>query len=143
MAKRKESNSGKDNDALEFTPSVVQSVIKRIEALNDEKETARGQYMNKCGKINERVNAIIDEGSRKGLPAKAVRAAVKLRAKRASLESELAKHEVEEREVIQTILQVNDDPNDLPLWQAATTRADKSSSKSAKSSGESASAPLN
>jgi len=109
-----------DNEAtFEFTPSVVQSVIKRIEALNDEKETARGKYMNQCGKINERINAVIDEGSRKGIPAKAVRAVIKLRAKRAALHGELAKHEVEEREIIQTILQVNDDPNDLPLWQAA------------------------
>jgi uncharacterized protein (UPF0335 family) len=132
MAKRKESNSGKDNDALEFTPSVVQSVIKRIEALNDEKDSARGRYMNQCGKINERINAIIDEGSRKGLPAKSVRAAVKLRARNAKLLGELAKHEAEEREVIQTILQVNNDENDLPLWKAATARGTgKSESASA------------
>src|SRR4029077_14594273 len=130
MAKRskEKSNSGRDNDALEFTPSVVQSILKRCEALTDEKETARGQYMNKCGKLNERINAVIDEGSRKGIPAKAMRAAIKLRAKRANLESELAKHEVEEREVIQTILQVNDDPSDLPLWQSATARAPRKAS---------------
>src|SRR4249920_1222671 len=141
MAKRKESsNSGKDNDALEFTPSVVQSVIKRIEALNDEKESSRGRYMNQCAKLNERINAIIDEGSRKGLPAKGIRAAVKLRAKRANLEAELAKHEVEEREIIQTILQVNDDPNDLPLWQAASARVTASKSKG---SSDSASPALN
>jgi uncharacterized protein (UPF0335 family) len=133
MAKRKGSNSEKENDALEFTPSVVQSVIKRIEALNDEKDSARGRYMNQCAKLNERINAIIDEGSRKGIPAKGVRAAVKLRAKNAKLLGELNKHEAEEREVIQTILQVNDDPNDLPLWKAATARGAAS-----KSSGEGA-----
>jgi uncharacterized protein (UPF0335 family) len=132
MAKRKESNSGKDNDALEFTPSVVQSVIKRIEALNDEKDSARGRYMNQCAKLNERINAIIDEGSRKGLPAKSVRAAVKLRARNAKLLGELHKHEAEEREIIQTILQVNNDENDLPLWKAATARSTgKSESASA------------
>jgi uncharacterized protein (UPF0335 family) len=136
MAKRKGSNSEKENDALEFTPSVVQSVIKRIEALNDEKDSARGRYMNQCAKLNERINAVIDEGSRKGLPAKGIRAAVKLRSKNAKLLGELAKHEAEEREVIQTILQVNDDPNDLPLWKAATSR-------STGKGGENASAPLN
>lgn len=123
MSKRpKRDDDDRRNDPLVFTPSVVQSVIKRIEALNDEKETKRGTYMNACGKINERINAIIDEGSRKGIPAKGVRAAVKLRAKRANLEAELAKYEVEEREIIQMILQVNEDPNDLPLWQAASSR---------------------
>ena len=119
----KKRNTELENETLEFTPSVVQSVIKRIEALNDEKASKRGTYMNACGKINERINAIIDEGSRKGIPAKGIRAAVKLRAKRANLEAELAKYEVEEREIIQTILQVNNDENDLPLWQAATARS--------------------
>lgn len=122
MARRKGSNSDLESDLLEFTPSVVQSVIKRIEALNDEKASARGSYMQKCEKLNERIDAIIDEGSRKGIPAKGVRAAVKLRAKRANLEAELAKYKVEEREIIQTILQVNGDDNDLPLWQAASRR---------------------
>ena len=119
MAKKKV--KALDADDLEMKPSNVKSCISRIEALHDEKESARGTYMNKCGKINDRISGVVDEGSRKGIPSKALRAAIRVRAKLQKARDEVAKLEAEEAELVRKILRMNDDPNDLPLFSSTST----------------------
>jgi seryl-tRNA synthetase len=86
--------------------------------------------MNRCAKIKARVDAIIDEASRKNVPSRALRKALKIRAKRQKLQAQIDELEIEERDAVQHILTVNNDPSDLPLFGGAkilkieTTRAE-------------------
>jgi hypothetical protein len=77
--------------------------------------------MNKCEKIKERISAVVDEGSRKGIPSKALRAAIRVRAKLQKARDEVAKLEAENAELTMKILRMNDDPSDLPLFAPQST----------------------
>lgn len=125
MAKKtkaaKADDGGDSGSTKEAKASDVKSCISRIEALNDEKESARGAYMNKCSKINDRISTVVDEGSRKGLPSKVVRACVRVRAKLQKARDEIAKLEAEEARLVEEYLRKNDDPNDLPLFSVGTS----------------------
>jgi hypothetical protein len=103
-------------------PAAVKSAIRKIENFADEKASAHGSYLNRCGQIQEKIDGALDEASRKGVPAKSLRAAIKTRAKRRTAEAVLAKLEAEERDIVREILKANDDPADLPLWKAASVR---------------------
>jgi uncharacterized protein (UPF0335 family) len=125
MAKKtkaaKTDDTTSSNGTKEAKASDVKSCISRIEALNDEKESARGAFMNKCSKINDRISSVVDEGSRKGLPSKVVRACVRVRAKLQKARDEIAKLEAEEARLVEEFLRKNDDPNDLPLFSASAS----------------------
>jgi uncharacterized protein (UPF0335 family) len=121
MAKGKSRAKALTADDLEMKASAVQSCISRIEQLHDEKESKRGAYMNACAKINDRISAIVDEGSRKGIPGRALRAAIRVRAKLQKARDELAKLEAEQAAQAERILRLNDDPSDLPLFAASAT----------------------
>ena len=110
-----------DDGESEMKSSTVKSCITRIEGLLGAKETARGAYMNKCGKINDQIAAVVDEGSRKGIPSKALRAAIRVRAKLQKARDELAKLEIEDADATKKILRMNDDPSDLPLFASQST----------------------
>jgi uncharacterized protein (UPF0335 family) len=110
------------NAAESFTPTAVKSAISKIESLGDEKESAHGAYMNRCAKIKARVDAAIDEGSRKGIPARALRHAIRIRKRRQKLQAQIEALEIEERDVVQHILTVNDDARDLPLFSAKVSK---------------------
>jgi uncharacterized protein (UPF0335 family) len=116
MAKRDE------DDTMEMKSSVVKTVIRRIEEVLSEKESAKGSFMQRQAKFNDRINAIYDEGSRKGVPSKALRLAIKFRARVRKARETLEAAEADERAVTHTILELNDDPSDLPLFQAAAAR---------------------
>jgi uncharacterized protein (UPF0335 family) len=117
MAKK---TKAKDDDGgggtKEAKASDIKSCISRIESLHGEKESARGSYMNKCSKINDRISSVVDEGSRKGLPSKVLRACVRVRARLQKARDEIAKLEAEEARLVEEFLRKNDDPSDLPLF---------------------------
>lgn len=112
-----------DDPIIEIKASVVQNVIKRIEDCNGDKESAHGTFMNRCRQVDKRIDAIVDEAERKGVPAKALRMAVKIRAKRQKAQALLDKLEADERALVQDILTANNDAADLPLFAAANARA--------------------
>ena len=119
MAKTKD---GDDDTTLEMKASNVKTIIRRIEEVLEEMASAKGSFMSRQGKFKDRINAIYDEGSRKGIPSKAARTAVKIRARMRRARETLEQCEVDERAVVQTILELNDDPSDLPLFAAAARR---------------------
>jgi uncharacterized protein (UPF0335 family) len=108
-----------ETDKAEFKASHVKEAVKRIEGINEEKLSARGTYMNRCGKLNERINAVVDQASRQGIEAKALRKVIKVRAKREAAQAELDKCEAELRTSVEALLRANNDPNDLPLFKHA------------------------
>jgi hypothetical protein len=121
MAKKQIDDDG-GGGTLDMKGSVVKTCIRRIEEVLDEKESAKGSFMQRAAKFNDRINAIYDEGSRKGIPSKALRLAIKFRARVRKARETLEAAEADERAITQTILELNDDPNDLPLFQAASRR---------------------
>jgi hypothetical protein len=119
MAKPKDADG---DTTLEMKASVVKTFVRRIEEVLDEKTSAKGSFMQRQAKLNERMNAIYDEGSRKGIPSKPLRTAIKIRARARKAQETLDECEADERAVVQTILELNDDPKDLPLFRAASHR---------------------
>ena len=111
-------NTGVDTD---FKPA-RQRRYQAIEALVGER-IARGSYMNKCGKINERINAVVDQASRQGIEAKALRKVITVRRKREAAQAVLNILDDELRVSVEQLLTVNDDPNDLPLFKHVTQAA--------------------
>jgi uncharacterized protein (UPF0335 family) len=108
-----------ETDKDEYKPAHVKDAVKRIEAIVGEKESAKGSYMNRCAKLNERINAVVDQASRQGIEAKALRKVIKVRAKREAAQAELDKCEAELRVSVEALLRANNDPNDLPLFKHA------------------------
>jgi uncharacterized protein (UPF0335 family) len=121
MAKAKDDDRDGDS-TIEMKGSVVKTIIRRIEEVLDEMASAKGSFMSRQAKFKDRINAIYDEGSRKGIPSKAARTAVKIRARVRRARETLEQCEADERAVVQTILELNDDPSDLPLFAAAARR---------------------
>jgi hypothetical protein len=103
--------------AESFTPTAVKTAFSKIESLRDEKDSAHGAYMNRCAKINARFDAVVDEGSRKGIPARALRKAAKLRERWRKLRAQMQELE-DDLDAVQHLLTVNNDPADLPLFSA-------------------------
>jgi uncharacterized protein (UPF0335 family) len=129
MAKPKVKDDDGGGDTLEMKASVIKTVIRRIEEVFDEMASAKGSFMSRQGKFKDRINAIYDEGSRKGVPSKALRKAIQIRARTRKARETLEQCEADERAVVQTILELNDDPSDLPLFAAATRRSDGASAE--------------
>jgi hypothetical protein len=103
--------------------SVVKDTIKKIEAANADKDSAKGTYRNRCGQIDKRIDGLYEEAHRKGIPSKPLRLAIKARGRLAKALAVLAECEDDaERASAQMIIELNNDPDDLPLFAAARER---------------------
>ena len=113
------------DDGGAYQPTVITACIKRVEELHGELETERGKFMLKCRRIRERMDTAYEEADTKGVPKREMRAAVRIRMKRKTAETELDKLEPDVREGVQKILREFGDAADLPLFQSVATRASR------------------
>lgn len=105
-----------------YPPTVVKGFVKEIEGLNDEKLQAHMLYMRKCAKINETIGEIYDSAKEKGIPKKALRTVIKVRATEAKAEKLRAELEEEEQDSFDLLRLALGDLEDTELGKAAMAR---------------------
>lgn len=105
-----------------YPATVVKGFVKEIEALDAEREELHMAYMKKCGKLNEQKSDIYDAAKDKGIPRKALRAVVKVRATEAKAEKMRDDLEQDEQDQFDLLRLALGDLEDTELGKAAMAR---------------------
>ncbi|MBC6714740.1 DUF2312 domain-containing protein [Aurantimonas sp. DM33-3] len=100
----------------------MRDIVERIEKLNGEKESERGTYMQRCAKINERIDQVLEEAKDKGLPKKVVKAVLKARDLERRADAQFDALEADDAELFHDIREALGDFADSPLGAAAVQR---------------------
>ena len=105
-----------------YPKSVVQGFVKEIEALDAEKQDLHMKNMQKCAKLNEQKGEIYDAAKEKGIPRKALRAVIKVRATEAKAEKMRDDLEEDEQDQFDLLRLALGDLEDTDLGKAAMAR---------------------
>lgn len=103
-----------------FDPAVLNSLVERIENIEADGETDKGEYMQRCKARKEDIADIIEEGKARGIPPKPFKKALsarKLNKKIEALRADLA--DMVDQESYDQIRHALGDLADLPLGEAA------------------------
>lgn len=105
-----------------YPPNLVKGFVKEIEALDQEKIDLHMKYMARCGKLNEQKGEIYDAAKDKGIPKKALRTVVKIRATEAKAEKLRDDLEQDEQDSVDLLRLALGDLEDTDLGKAAMAR---------------------
>ena len=106
-----------------FNPEQVEAIVAKIEGIEQEKESEKGAYMQRCQVLNERKNMAFEEAQAYSIPKKELKAVLKLREldrKRVKLIEEA---EGETRDNIELLIDALGGLAELPLGLAAIDRS--------------------
>lgn len=126
MARRAKAADGGEATGTEalrgngFDSEIVSNLVDRILSLHADLGAARIDYMNECKPIHHDINAVLDEGRDKGVPRKAIKAAVKKRILERKIENIRDDLEGDDLDNYDLVLKALGDLADTPLGRAAT-----------------------
>lgn len=100
-------------------PAKVKSYVGRIENIHDELEKERGTYMAACKALREDIKDIFDEAKDAGIPRRALKSVIKVRALEYKAEKARDDLEQDDQQAHDRIRLALGDLADLPLGQAA------------------------
>src|SRR4051812_24437168 len=103
-----------------FDSEIVTSLVDRILNLHGDLSAARIDYMNECKPIHQDINAVLDEGRDKGIPRKALKAAVKKKLLERKIDNIRDDMEGDDLDNYDLVLKALGDLADTPLGRAAT-----------------------
>lgn len=101
-----------------FDAVIVTDLVDRILNLHGDLSAARIDYMNVCKPIHHDINAVLDEGRDKGVPRKAIKAAVKKRILERKIENIRDDLEGDDLDNYDLVLKALGDLADTPLGNA-------------------------
>ena len=105
-----------------YPQRLVKEFVKELEDLEAEKVKLHMAYMAKCAKINEQKNDVLDTFKEKGLPKKAMKKVVQIRAAEEKARKMRDDLETEEQDQVDLLRQQLGDLQDTELGAAALAR---------------------
>lgn len=96
-------------------------VVRRLEAIQTEKDSEKGAYLKRCQEFNTRMDDILEEAKTKGLPKKALKGILKLREFDRKKEALVEALEDDQQQVLVSIQEALGAFIDTPLGAAAAT----------------------
>jgi len=129
MAKNVKQQNGQDGHGVSairgngYDPEAVKGFVDRIENLNGDLATMKGEFMAECKVVHGDIKSVLDEAKNAGIPKKELKQAIKRRAltlKIGELRDELEGEQVDNYDAILLAL---GDIADTPLGRAAASKA--------------------
>jgi uncharacterized protein (UPF0335 family) len=101
-------------------PDKGKAFVERIETLNRDLASEKGEYMQRCKTVREDITAVLSEAADAGITRKTIKTAVKVRAlERKAAEARDSLKDLADQDMLDRIRLALGDLSDLPLGKAA------------------------